>query len=185
MIAWPGSPPSLALTRSGTPIASRLFSMKIGESLNRKILHRPRDLSVLDQKRSVARQARVENRALIHRPQIPEPRDEQSALRRTNQVIERSRFRRSSESSRRLPVGARPCFCAQISIVVEILHDAVLDPYDALRRQSVTAERRRRQHRDRTDRRRSSRVRRRPSVRSCSFRPAARRTNGLRRRRAR
>ena len=38
MIACPGPPSSLALTRTGVPSASRLFSMKTGESLNRKFL---------------------------------------------------------------------------------------------------------------------------------------------------
>src|SRR5579885_2890983 len=54
-----------------------------------EVLHRPRDLAVLDQKRAVAREAGVENRAWIDRPQIPESCYQQTTLRRTNQVLER------------------------------------------------------------------------------------------------
>ena len=77
-----------------------------------EILHRLRDLSVLDQKGSVAGQAGVENRAWIHRPQIPEACYQQTTLRRTNHVIERRRSaahaNRSAGTCRRASAASAP-----------------------------------------------------------------------------
>ena len=53
-----------------------------------EILHRFRDLSILDQIGSVASQAGEENRACVDRPKIPEACYQQTTLSRANQVIE-------------------------------------------------------------------------------------------------
>src|SRR6185369_2325722 len=88
------------------------------------VLHRFRDLAVLDQERPVAREAGIEDRSLIDGAKIPEARDEEAALRGANQIVHRRRAARHTD--RTAGTGRRALlFLRPIPVVVEILQNAV------------------------------------------------------------
>ncbi len=135
------SPPaSVPATRSARPIRLEIVQHEQRRLVESHVLHRLRDLSVLDEERSVAREPGVEHRARIDLAQIPEPRDEHAARRRPDEIF--GRLRAADELHRvRARVGLLVLLLRPEARIREPLEHAVLDPDLRGARQSLTVER--------------------------------------------
>src|SRR5688572_20776552 len=101
------------------------------------VLDRTRDLAILDQEGPVAGEAREQDRALIDAADVPEAGTQDAALGARDHLLERGRAAEhpepdtapaSSSTTAAATGGLDALLLRPIAIVLEVLHDAVLDP---------------------------------------------------------